>query len=38
MPFLPLAFEAFIVKQGADGMLVAGICCKAGISQPTYFN
>jgi putative transposase len=25
-------------KQGADGMPVADICRKAGISQATYFN
>jgi putative transposase len=32
------AQKAFILKQGADGMLVAGLCRKAGISQATYFN
>jgi uncharacterized protein YjcR len=32
------AQKAFILKQGADGMLVADICRKAGISQATYFN
>ena len=32
------AQKAFILKQGADGMLVAEICRKAGISQATYFN
>jgi putative transposase len=26
------------LKQGADGMPVADICRKAGISQATYFN
>ena len=32
------AQKAFILKQGADGMPVADICLKAGISQATYFN
>ena len=32
------AQKAFILKQGADGVPVADICCKAGISQATYFN
>lgn len=32
------AQKAFILKQGADGMTVADICRKAGISQETYFN
>ena len=32
------AQKAFILKQGADGMLVADLCRKAGISQATYFN
>lgn len=32
------AQKAFILKQGADGMLVAEICRKAGISQAPYFN
>lgn len=32
------AQKAFILKQGADGMTVAEICRKAGISQATYFN
>ena len=32
------AQRAFILKQGADGMPVAEICRKAGISQATYFN
>ncbi len=27
-----------ILKQGADGVPVADICRKAGISQATYFN
>jgi putative transposase len=30
--------KAFILKQGADGVPVADICRKAGISQATYFN
>jgi putative transposase len=30
--------KAFILKQGADGMPVADVCRKAGISQATYFN
>ncbi len=32
------AQKAFILKQGAEGMPVAAICRKAGISQATYFN
>ena len=32
------AQKAFILKQGADGMAVADICRKAGISQATSFN
>jgi putative transposase len=32
------AQKAFILKQAADGMPVADICRKAGISQATYFN
>jgi putative transposase len=32
------AQKAFILNQGADGMPVADICRKAGISQATYFN
>jgi putative transposase len=32
------AQKAFILKQGADGMPVADICRKAGISQATNFN
>ena len=32
------AQKAFIIKQGEDGMSVAEICRKAGISQATYFN
>ena len=32
------AQKAFILKQGTDGMPMADICRKAGISQATYFN
>ena len=32
------AQKAFILKQGADGMPVADICRRAGVSQATYFN
>jgi len=32
------AQKAYILKQGADGMPVAEICRKAGISSATYFN
>ena len=32
------AQKAFILKQATDGMPVAEICRKAGISQATYFN
>ena len=32
------AQKAFILKQGQDGVPVAEICRKAGISQATYFN
>ena len=32
------AQKAFILKQGADGMPVADLCRKAGISQATYFS
>ena len=32
------AQKAFILKQGHDGVPVAEICRKAGISQATYFN
>ncbi|MEY4707335.1 MAG: hypothetical protein RJB58_1058 [Pseudomonadota bacterium] len=32
------AQKAFVLKQGSDGMPVADICRKAGISQATYFN
>lgn len=32
------AQEAFILRQGEDGMPVTEICRKAGISHATYFN
>jgi putative transposase len=32
------AQKAFILKQGVDGVPVAEICRKAGISPATYFN
>ena len=32
------AQKAFILKHAADGMPVADICRKAGISHATYFN
>jgi putative transposase len=32
------AQKAFVLKQGADGVAVAEICRKVGISQATYFN
>ena len=32
------AQKAFILKQGAEGMPVAEICRKAGISAATYFK
>ncbi len=32
------AQKAFILKQGSDGIPVAEICRRAGISQATYFN
>ena len=32
------AQKAFILKQGNDGVPVADICRKAGISQATCFN
>jgi putative transposase len=32
------AQKAFILKQGGDGIPVADICRRAGISQATYFN
>ncbi len=32
------AQKAFILKQGSDGIPVADICRRTGISQATYFN
>lgn len=32
------AQKAFILEQGGDGVPVAEICRKAGISQATYIN
>ena len=32
------AQKAFILKQGNEGVPVADICRKAGISHATYFN
>ncbi len=32
------AQKAFILKQGNEGVPVAEICRKSGISQATYFN
>ena len=32
------AQKAFILRQGAEGVPVADICRKAGISQATYFQ
>lgn len=32
------AQKAFILKQGMEGVAVAEICRRAGISQATYFN
>lgn len=32
------AQKAFIIKQGEEGLPVAEVCRKAGISQATYFN
>ena len=32
------AQKAFILRQGEEGVPVAEICRKAGISQATYFN
>lgn len=30
--------KAFVVKQGEEGVPIAEICRKAGISSATYFN
>jgi len=32
------AQKAFIIKQGEDGVPVADVCRKAGISQATFVN
>lgn len=32
------AQKAFILKQGDDGVPIAKICRKVGISQATFFN
>lgn len=32
------AQKAFILKQGEEGVPVAEVCRRAGISQATYFN
>lgn len=32
------ARKAFILKKGEDGVTVAELCRKDGISQATYFN
>jgi putative transposase len=32
------AQKAFILRQGTEGVPVADICRRAGISQATYFN
>ena len=32
------AQKAFILKQGHDGVAVAEICRKAGISEATFYN
>jgi putative transposase len=32
------AQKAFILREGADGMSIAEVCRKAGISPATYFN
>jgi putative transposase len=37
-PHFSDAPKAFILKQGDDGVPVAEICRKAGISHATYFN
>jgi putative transposase len=29
---------AFILKQGGEGVAVAEVCRKAGISEATYYN
>lgn len=32
------AQKAFVLRQAEDGAPVAEVCCKAGISQATFFN
>jgi len=32
------AQKAYVLRQGEEGVAVAEICRKAGISQATYFN
>ena len=32
------AQKAYVLRQGEEGVPVAEICRKAGISQATYFN
>lgn len=32
------AQKAYVLKQGEEGVPVAEVCRKAGISQATYFN
>jgi putative transposase len=32
------AQKAFVLRQGEEGVPVAEVCRKAGISQATYFN
>lgn len=28
----------FILKQAEDGTAIAGVCCKAGIAEATFYN
>jgi putative transposase len=32
------AYKAFVLKQGNNGVPVADVCWKAGISHATYFT
>lgn len=32
------AHKAFVIKQGEDGTPISKVCCKAGVSQATYFS
>ena len=32
------AQKAYVLRQGEEGVPVAEVCRKAGISQATYFN